>query len=975
MLRLLTFGTTRIERDGDALVGAATQRRLLALLSVLAASGRAGVSRDKLLLLLWPDTTPERARHNLTQSLYHARRALGCDDLFHGSSDPRLNPERIGTDVAEFAAANERGDLEQVAALYRGPFLDGLYIQNSPEFERWVAAERDHNQRVVLRALTSLGDEALKEGDIDGAIRWGERRVAIDPCDCEAVHSLASNLWRAGQGAGALRQLRVHEAILRQTLDVAPHEDLLALSDRIRRNIQGEPRSPDRSTSGASAQMAVHDRDVVESSPSTHGARGGIRRLHRAKRRVAATVGFVAVLVTTALWRRADASRVPREPLPVTAPAPAGELVVMPFRVSTADPALRYLGEGMVELLTVRLADAASWRAVDAGTILAAWRAAGLLDAQDHPRAQSLRIAESLGARALVEGSVIGSTAHLVLQASLGSPTGETGIRATVEGPADSLSRLVDRLAAQLLISDAGVGEQVQLRPPPPLASVRAFLQGQAAYRRERFPEALEAYEKALSLDSTFALAALRTALTADRLNAGEQHDRALHLAWMHRAELSAPDLAHLVAFAGPRYPSPSTAGEQLYAWNRAATEAPDRAEVWQELGERFFYSGAVIGEKDWRSRAARALERAVVLDPASEGAQMMRVLLAARVGDSTSLRNIIASPNWIEGLGEFKNLARWRVAQALGDAAALDSVRRAMTAMNRGELRALAQGTLFDGVSVDDGARALRLLRAQARRAADRVDVLLAQHSLAMNQGRPVLALDLTEQLEQIQPAMMAHLRLRVLDALYGEGDSTAAVRAVEELSRSLASQQSSSRVDGMDDANRCVVEQWRLWNGHLARAPASIAALRRGSSMGTIPVSTPPRACAELLDALHRVMSRHPRALARVARLDSLMLTGPAVGDLSNYAPLALARMYARLGATQSAVDAIRRRPYMNGWPRYLASARREEGLLARQLGQPREATEVWRRYLALRRPERETPLPGDALIAAHVRSSLGE
>jgi hypothetical protein len=43
----------------------------------------------------------------------------------------------------------------------------------------------------------------------------------------------------------------------------------------------------------------------------------------------------------------------------------------------------------------------------------------------------------------------------------------------------------------------------------------------------------------------------------------------------------------------------------------------------------------------------------------------------------------------------------------------------------------------------------------------------------------------------------------------------------------------------------------------------------------------------------------------------------------------------LYERLGEPRIALDAIRRRGYMSGWPRYLATAQREEGRLALATG----------------------------------------
>lgn len=43
-------------QDGAVLKGAATQRRRLTLLAIIAVAGKKGISRDRLLTLLWPDS-------------------------------------------------------------------------------------------------------------------------------------------------------------------------------------------------------------------------------------------------------------------------------------------------------------------------------------------------------------------------------------------------------------------------------------------------------------------------------------------------------------------------------------------------------------------------------------------------------------------------------------------------------------------------------------------------------------------------------------------------------------------------------------------------------------------------------------------------------------------------------------------------------------------------------------------------------
>src|SRR5574338_588725 len=122
VLKLHAFGTVYVARDGVPLGGAAAQRRLLALLAAVAAAGDGGISRDRLLGLLWPEADTERARHALTQALYNARRALRCDDVFVATAnDVRINPDRLISDVGEFTEAVARGDHAVAVAAYGGP--------------------------------------------------------------------------------------------------------------------------------------------------------------------------------------------------------------------------------------------------------------------------------------------------------------------------------------------------------------------------------------------------------------------------------------------------------------------------------------------------------------------------------------------------------------------------------------------------------------------------------------------------------------------------------------------------------------------------------------------------------------------------------------------------------------------------------------------------------------------------------------
>lgn len=222
MLRLQTFGGLSLSRGTENLTGAVTQRRRLALLALLAVTADVGVSRDKLLAYLWPEADADRARHVLNQLLYAQRRQVGDESLFLGRKTLRLNPAGIWTDVAAFERSLDEGALEPGVALYRGPFLDGFFLKDAPEFERWCETQRTRLARRAGGALAELARRAARAGDPGAAAEWWRRGLELDPYDSQRALALVEALSAAGNRAGALLAARRHEELLQRDLGVTP---------------------------------------------------------------------------------------------------------------------------------------------------------------------------------------------------------------------------------------------------------------------------------------------------------------------------------------------------------------------------------------------------------------------------------------------------------------------------------------------------------------------------------------------------------------------------------------------------------------------------------------------------------------------------------------------------------------------------------------------------------------------------------
>lgn len=201
---------------------------------MLARAGSRGVTRDKLLAYLWPETDAERGGHRLTQLLYSLRRDLGADDLFlSAGGELRLNPLSITVDVAEFSDALERHELEAAVSGYSGPFLDGFYIGGSAEFDAWVEGERSELDRQYRSALESLAERAGEEGRWPEAARWWGQVVQADPLNSRTAARYIDALAAAGDRGGALRFARLHEERVRQELGTEPDRAVLSACERL----------------------------------------------------------------------------------------------------------------------------------------------------------------------------------------------------------------------------------------------------------------------------------------------------------------------------------------------------------------------------------------------------------------------------------------------------------------------------------------------------------------------------------------------------------------------------------------------------------------------------------------------------------------------------------------------------------------------------------------------------------------------
>jgi DNA-binding SARP family transcriptional activator len=232
---LKLFGGIQLEGDAGPVTGPVAQRHRLALLAALGLARPRAVGRDKLIAWLWPDRDGLRARQLLNQAVHILRRELGSEAILSAGDDLLLNPQVVDCDAVAFEAALARSDLASAVALHVGPLLDGFFLTDAPEFERWIEGERDRLAGACARSLEVLAEDAERAGDAGEALRWWSARSRLDPYDSRVAVRLMQALEGVGNRAGALQHALSHKRRLREDLELEPDPRVSEAMERLRR--------------------------------------------------------------------------------------------------------------------------------------------------------------------------------------------------------------------------------------------------------------------------------------------------------------------------------------------------------------------------------------------------------------------------------------------------------------------------------------------------------------------------------------------------------------------------------------------------------------------------------------------------------------------------------------------------------------------------------------------------------------------
>jgi DNA-binding SARP family transcriptional activator/tetratricopeptide (TPR) repeat protein/TolB-like protein len=459
-LRVLGTLDLRESPDGHRIMPVLAQPKRTALLAYLAVATPRGLhSRDRLMLLFWPDATQERARNSLNQAVFNLRRALGEDAIVTSGDGVQLARGSLRCDAATFDELLDAKKAGEALELYGGDLLPGFHIDDCPEFEQWLNAERDRLRRRAIAATASRGEELERTGDVPGAIELLHRATLWSGGDQATVERLIRLLVRSGDTAGALREYEQLRRRLDSDLGIAPSRQLQELAERIRAGeLTAGAAPPVRATARAPVSAGLNSSESASPVSSTlgeaadPGSDAGRRASVRSRRlRAVAGAAAAAVLVAAAGWLAWPSASGKGAGVPDPVPLDGRRVLVAAFENRTGDQSLEPLGYMAADWIAQGIASAAIARVVPFSTVV---QEAPHLQAGSGPGtigAANRQLAQRIGAGLLVAGAFYRAGDSLAFQAQVVDvATGELlraieGVRGQPARPADAADELQRR--------------------------------------------------------------------------------------------------------------------------------------------------------------------------------------------------------------------------------------------------------------------------------------------------------------------------------------------------------------------------------------------------------------------------------------------------------------------------------------------------------------------------------------------------
>ncbi|MDD3169573.1 MAG: BTAD domain-containing putative transcriptional regulator [Eubacteriales bacterium] len=214
--------------------------KLVALVCLLVLNKNRDMSREKIITYLWPDSDDEAAKSNLRFNLWNIRKAIpqscdGEDFIITGKDYCRINEkypyecDKTMLDGVKVSQLEKVEELLKLKELFKGDFLEGLYLRNCNEFNEMILFERvvcQNKQVEILEKLIGLYEEQEK---YEEELQILNEVAAIEPYNEQFAYQAVHIYGKLGNRTAAINYYKNFEIVLRRNLNTSPNDELKLL--------------------------------------------------------------------------------------------------------------------------------------------------------------------------------------------------------------------------------------------------------------------------------------------------------------------------------------------------------------------------------------------------------------------------------------------------------------------------------------------------------------------------------------------------------------------------------------------------------------------------------------------------------------------------------------------------------------------------------------------------------------------------
>lgn len=242
MLKLKLLGKIRIEYLGVDLEPQLSSKTI-ALIYLLAANKGKAISKSKIMLYLWPDSSEEAARYNLRYNLWDLKKVLPLDknnnSLILSEKDSCTINEEYPLDcdmwsIKSFNCKNATiEELLSINEIFDGDIMEGWYLKNCNEFNEHVIYDRMTCDKIHMNILNELVVKYGLQGQHKKAIEVLEQMAHIEPDNEEIALNTMKLYALEGNRTAAINYYKTFEINLWKGIGLSPNEKLRNFFDSL----------------------------------------------------------------------------------------------------------------------------------------------------------------------------------------------------------------------------------------------------------------------------------------------------------------------------------------------------------------------------------------------------------------------------------------------------------------------------------------------------------------------------------------------------------------------------------------------------------------------------------------------------------------------------------------------------------------------------------------------------------------------